>query len=316
MGNIWEIALLIITSIGLILNGIEQILIFRSGRLKQSFTVLVLCLSYSDCFICLSTMGRMVGNAIAKDEITKDENGKKQTQIFNAVSFSLILTGYLGNSSIIWLMSAERFLAICFPFRHRVIIKRSKTFKMIASLWTFTVIFSFTIGCVQYFQDLEYFLVPKILQPTFIITFVILVIVYSFIIMKMRQHSQRRACSDNASNKISSQRKEIELRKKQQVKVLKLSCLIVASFLLCNTVFVVANFRNPNATKLKDDNLLGIGVCFMVLVAFIDPILYFIKSFRINKRNKSVPQISASQRLAGEKNAKSSEETPQDESIL
>lgn len=278
-----QIVLVVISINGLLLNIIEQILLFRGGKLGLSFTTLVLCLSYSDSFICLSTIGRVVGLTII--------GATNYNIIFHSLTFGLILLGYLCNSTIIWLMTMERFLAVCMPFKHRSLVTKPTTLKLVAVFWSSSLVITMVACFAQYNKGLSYFLIPRILPPLFTVTFIILLALYGFIFMRVRKqnrkHTRKMRHSDTSiDHKASIDHKT--LRTKQERSVLVLSFRIVISFLLCNALFMVNNYRNPDLRDLNSDTIAGIGVCLIVAVSIVDPVLYFFnkKNFR-RKRNQS-----------------------------
>ena len=274
-----QIGLVVVAINGLLLNIIEQIFLFRGGRLGISFTTLVLCLSYSDSFICLSTIGRVVSLAII--------GATNYNITFHSVTFGLILLGHLWNSTIIWLMTMERFLAVCMPFKHRHYVTKPATLKLVAVFWTSSLLITVAVCFVQYNKGLFYYLIPRTLPPLFTVTFIILLALYGFIFMRVRRqnrkHTRKMRHSDTSIDHKT-------LRNKQERSVLMLSFRIVVSFLLCNLLFMVNNYRNPDLRDLNSDTVAGIGVCLIVAVSIVDPILYFFnkKSFqRRRNQNKS-----------------------------
>ncbi|XP_072035372.1 neuromedin-U receptor 2-like [Amphiura filiformis] len=50
--------------------------------------------------------------------------------------------GYFASISLVTLVSIERFLAICFPFKHRMINDKAHTIKMVSGAWLLAIIFA------------------------------------------------------------------------------------------------------------------------------------------------------------------------------
>ena len=227
--------------------------------------------------------------------------------IFHSLTFGLILLGYLWNSTIIWLMTMERFLAVCMPFKHRNHVTKSATLKLVAVFWISSLVITMAACFVQYNKGLFYYLIPRILPPLFTVTFIILLALYGFIFMRVRKqnrkHTRKTRHSDASINHKT-------LRNKQERNVLMLSFRIVISFLLCNLLFMVNNYRNPDLRDLNSDAVAGVGVWLIVTVSIVDPILYFFnkKNLRRNRnQSKSWNESRSNQELKQDENTATKE---------
>eukprot|EP00795_Rhopilema_esculentum_P001900 gene1900-16399_t len=276
-----QIVIFALSATGLSLNALEQVLLFKQQDLGKSFTTLILLLSYSDCIICLSSICRASGIALGIDT--------KHNELFNAASFSLILLGFLGNSTIVWLMTMERFLATCFPFKHRSLVSKWRTVKMVGLLWTLSAIISAVVAYLQFKEGGHYFLAPRILRSFFISTFGLLLVCYSIIFMRVRRNNMRQS-KCNQSYKETNGRKGNRLRNKQQRSVLSLCCKIVLCFFICHSVYVANSFHSPNRANLEESFFTAFGVYLIIAVTSVDPLLYFFNTCKFRCKNKNNSQ--------------------------
>ncbi len=263
-----HLALLTISGIGLILNIAEQIFLYHSKKLHLSFSKLIFCLSCCDCFISLSTMGRV--SALVTIDM------KKYSLEFHSITFSFLLFAYLSNSVVIWVMTGERMLAVCFPLVHRRYVQPGRTIKLIIVLSFINLLVSVIHGVTQYRIGLEIFLVGRFLAPVFITTFLVLLFAYSFMFYHIRkinhQHSTK---SGNRDSQLSRHNQRI--RNARQRKVLYLSFRIVMVFQFCTALFVINLIVDTEITnKSVMQNLRhSLGVCLVVMVTVLDPINYY-----------------------------------------
>lgn len=272
----YRIVAMIFAVIGLLLNIVEQILLRKKRKLPGSFTVLVAWLSYSDSFICLTTIGRI----IAMFSLDLNANQK----IFHSVTLAIVALGYLLNSTTIWLMSLERLLAIRMPLWHRRNIKKSKTFRMVTLLWAICSAIALVLVIVQYYMRLEFFIVLRILPALFAATFILLLIVYGLIFHEVRKRNRMNLPSSSGRSSSNSSQCNRKLRIRQQNNVLLLSFKIVISFLFCNAMYMIyANIEPTGTGPFLVSPPLGAAICLMVLVTSIDPLLYFFDTYQMRK---------------------------------
>ena len=259
-----------ISSIGLLLNLIAQVFLFRNGKLHLSFTTLILCLTFSDCYLCVSTIFRLVCLSSFCNPATD------QLLFCRVILFSTLLFGHLFNSAIIWLITFERLLAVCQPMRHLTCVRKSRTVKLVSLLCMCSFLVAFIVGILQYLIGLRCILVPIILPLVFAVTLIILISAYGKIFFKVR-------AQNNMHQKVTWRELSLNSCKLEKLRttnvVLTHSYTIVASFMLCNMAYIICSYIYPTPDSLEEYPILVASICLVVLSTIFDPILYFFNNY-------------------------------------
>ena len=214
---------------------------------------------------------------------------------------SAVYTPYFASICLVTLVSLERFLAICFPLKHRMMNNKSRTVKMILATWLIALAFTTLVAptytkheilCLLWPEKWQHRLptvinycnavtwhfldISAILQfATFIIALILNTTLYALIIFRLSQ----RDVSDNNNEKTGLKSQADKVRNA----VARMLVINGIAFFLCLAPWQFYNmyyfvFRNCIGCRALDDNhvyiLAWIGRCLNVLNSAINPIIY------------------------------------------
>ena len=245
---------------------------------------------------------------------------------------AIVLATYMSHDAsigLVTLVSLERFLAICFPLKHRMINTNSRTVKMVLATWLIALVFT-ALKMPSYTKHASYcFLWPEKWQqhfPTvvyfctavkrqfyditaicefapFIIALILNTIVYALIIRRLSQ----RVVSDKGNDKTGL---TSEAQRTRNV-VARMLVINGIAFFVCLAPWQFINMYDFVLSHCVDCRALDeshvyilrwMGRCFNVLNSAMNPIIYcatnaryrhaFITAFSCTSKKRNVSKVS------------------------
>ena len=229
------------------------------------------------------------------------ERGKPWNTPFGcAVTRSAPNIGYFASIFLITLLSIERYLAICHPLKHRMINTKSRTLKLVACSWLFTLVFTtltapagshLDVYCVIWPEKYQHRL-PKIVNfctsnarilediasifqcVPFIVALLLNAILYTLIVFRLSQ----RNVSDHGEEKNGAAIQAQKVRN-SVARMLVINGIV---FFMCLTPFVFYQMyyfvaRNFVIKRLDNGHMYTLGHvarCLNVLNSAVNPIIY------------------------------------------
>ena len=215
---------------------------------------------------------------------------------------SAIYMPYFASICLVTLVSLERFLAICFPLKHRMMNNKSRTLKMVLATWLTSLAFTAVVAptyakhviyCIVWPDKWQHRL-PAVINycntvkvqfidiaavfqfAPFILALFLNTILYALIIIRLSQ----RDVSDKGDEKSVLQNQAMKVRNA----VARMLVINGIAFFLClapyqfyNMYYFVARNCGKSCSILNDNHvyIIGwIGRCLNVLNSAINPVIY------------------------------------------
>ena len=318
-----------IITLGLLANGAFLFTLVSVRQMRTITNFYLANLAIADLFFVIVTAVNYFYRYIWSPDF---QRGVPWSSTAGCASISSALhTPYFASICLVTLVSIERFLAICFPLKHRMINNKSRTAKMVLATWLITLAFTTLVAPTYTKHEILCLLWPEKWQhrlPTvinycnaatwhfidisailqfapFIIALILNTILYALIICRLSQ----RDVSDNGNEKTGLKSQADKVRNA----VARMLVINGIAFFLCLAPWQFYNmyyfvFRNCAGCRALDNNHVYIlrwtGRCLNVLNSAINPIIYsatnaryrqaFLTAIGFTPKKRNVSEMSTS----------------------
>ena len=259
-----------------LINLIQAVVLIKKSSRKSPFEIILLSLAFADLFSGAGAL--LIG--------TVDLLHLLQSTVKSGLVAILGFSGPIIIAFSVWtsllhvlLIAIERFTAVYFPLYHRIFIskRRNSTF-IISVVWTISVV----VVPVYYFRY-KICVITGLISSWLLIGF--LIIIYGLIARKVTLNNKQQARSGEPNDSQHSS--------KTQSLVVMNSGILIVSFILCSSPWVVLTTRNLlDGQHYIEENQFRSNIAHYIFVvnSLLDPFIYFFVSY-YRKKNliKGVP---------------------------
>ena len=258
---------LILSCLGLILNTIELVLLYRHKTRKTKYQHLIQSLSAAD--ICASLFFMCL--YIIKQSISKNE--AQYSAVF-VTTHDLVWFAVSSSLLHVLAISFDRLLAVRFPLKHRFWFTHKKNTVLIVVIWVLSFLFV-APTIVVYLLTNDHHLTKLLLSSLVLVSGFMIVILYAYIIRK----TVSKDCIFEIITLQSGKKEVVSACSPREKRILQTSVLIVVSFFACSFPFAVlyiAKVRNDYTTLLLLSN------------SILNPMVYFYQRYYKEKKEETL----------------------------
>ena len=266
-----DISYIVVAQLIVLLNAAEMVLILRKKD-KKIFDKLLLSLAASDLLVGMS----IFAFKIAELNAPKKSTWQTPTNFTNMYVLSMIfsITNLVG-------ITIERFLAVKFPIKHRMMVTKKKANVFVAIMWVLSA------GSVV-FCSLVIFLwkndMPMLLQGSSISLLfhgVWITAAYAYIFHLIRKRYVATTTTRGDGN-VSRRGFGLMFKgpNRAERSVFLTSCLVAVSFIVCTYPFAIEYLITGIGSS--------VSTFLIVLNSLLNPFIYFFKSYSGEKRSPQV----------------------------
>ena len=245
----------------ILVNVAEIILIFKARKNCSLFQRLLLSLAVADLLVGLSQLTLPIALPDAK---------MKQYKLDGILCFTIAASVNHANA-----ITGDRFLAICWPLKHRYLISRKRILIIIAVTWciSFVMLTPRLIG--DNFNHVRYIFSIATFAYSCAMIFVYTFIIYRVVVIRRKGISKTAKGITNAT------------QASKDAQLVVVSVTLTTTFLLCTIPFCVFTFITESIPPPAKYLLLFNSLC--------NPIVYFFWKFLQSKSKTLKPTMSQKQ---------------------
>ena len=240
MAEIKDIGLLSLAIIIFIVNSVELKLLLNRHKNLSSFEKTLLSMAVADLLVGII---QTVISALKLSDI--DVQGFE----FNNILFFTVAASFDHGCAI----TIDRFLAVCWPLKHKIWITKKVVNISIVFLWVPNVIFLIPLIFEESMDYIRYTLAIVVISYLGLMILIYAIIVYKAIICRRRSFQNRNSTS------IDQAKKDFQLA--------MLSLTIVVTFAVCTVPFCITTFITKKIIRPVK--------FFLILNSFFNPLIYF-----------------------------------------
>ena len=212
------------------------------------------------------------------------------------------VVGFLHNANFvtIWVITAERFVAVKYPVKFNVYFSPKRRRTIIIFNWVFAFLLGLIVGPLATFVARIAF--PATIIFCTVITLLSLVAVYGYIIhVKTRRRRRLHPTNEANTTSVAYTRKNKERERREKYLIL-LAVGITSSFTFLNAPLLIYVLIYPDGFNLSCSTPRGIlfntGYALRALSKLTDPLLYFyvayrLKQGRVSNTNERISTVHA-----------------------
>ena len=256
--------------LAVILNFLEVWLILHKGNKKTSFEITLLSLSFADMI-----SGGLIYFAIGILSLFYSDDRYKTVKIY---FYAVCSVGVASSFLHIALITLNRMIAVYFPVKLRIWVTKKRTKFALLAIWFMA--FGTGSSMLHILKTPHLYKMTSIYPPVIIMLISLcLPIVYTLIVWKIIRalHQRKQRISMPESQELRNTTSNIM----NERLILINSAIVTLCFMLCNMPFAVYLLFNTRKFDL-------IFTCIMALNPILDPVVYFLSSYFIGKREKPV----------------------------
>ena len=255
------------------LNITEIVLILRRKN-RKAFDKFLLSLAVSDILVALSVASFRIADLITSNTVSWLIGQNYVNILLLSITFSFF--------NLI-AITADRFLAVRFPIKHRILSTEWRVNAVIVTIWSLSIIFVTILSAIQFRWKDQIELVLNIASGFILLFGVVMIMVYINIfhlICKRRIPSKNRMGEES---KGLNRRLSVFPKGANTIErgVILTGAIVTVSFIICTYPFAF-NFLITQSSK-------KISVAFNILVvlnSLLNPLIYFFKSYFFSRRRK------------------------------
>ena len=261
-----EIVYVLIALLILLFNSIEIVLLWRI-RNKTIFDRLLLSLAFSDALV-----GVVVGLFQVFHMYLGDKLWIKAEDVVNIFLLSLVFS-----STNLIAITVDRFLAVQYPIKHRILSTPKRANIIITVLWLLSFSFAILNAFLTYIWAVELKFILNGTSISLLVFGVVITILYCAIFYLICKRKMRtRAVADEGEGNVNRNRIILFLKGpyKAERSVLFTGCTVAISFIICTYPFAFEFLTTEN-----NGHLSFLSQCLIVLNSLLNPFVYFFKKF-------------------------------------
>ena len=268
-----KIIFIVLSFIIATLNISEIILILRRKN-RKAFDKFLLSLAVSDILVALS---------VAWFKIADLATGNTVLWLIGQNYVNILLLSITFSFFNLIAITADRFLAVRFPIKHRILSTEWRVNAVIVTIWSLSIIFVTILSAIQFRWKDQFELALNIASGLSLLFGVVMIMVYINIfhlICKRRLPSKTKMGEEN---KGPNRRLSVFPKGANTIErgVILTGAIVTVSFIICTYPFAF-KFLITQSSK-------NISVAFNILVvmnSLLNPLIYFFKSYFFSTRRK------------------------------
>ena len=264
-----EIAIVFITlsSIIAILNVYEIVLIVRYKN-RKAFDKLLLSLAVSDLVVALTVISFKLADLITSNTVAWLDGTNFANIFILSISFSM--------SNLI-AITADRYLAVRFPIKHRILLTGRRVNAVIITIWSLCIVTVTTYSVIQFKLGVQMELSLNMASGSILLYGVVMIIVYInifYLICKRTVPGKNRIGEES---KVTNWRRRLALvlngPNMRERGVFLTGAIVTISFIICAYPLAI-DFL------IKQSGMLSIvSKILLLLNSLFNPLIYFFKRY-------------------------------------
>ena len=278
----------ILTSVlGVLLNAVVCAVVLKNPSLRTNFGILMCNLALSDFLLSLLVKPLLAATVVVAsgDPCVSSPDALLRVTMVFGFAFSACSMGTL------FLLSVDRCLCVVFPIRHSTLVTRARIKAIICVCWLETCSYVIIAFCLPIFRS-DSTRIVSLIGLAF--CYVVIVMCYSLIFMKIRKQNAVRAEMRNF-NAAVSQRRERKLA---------MTIALVVTVFTCSWAPLAFIFYKMRRQPSSYPTLVW-GISVGLTNSVINPVLYFFRSREY--RNASKRMLSRCCRIFSPRRVESTE---------
>ena len=267
-----KIIFIALSSIIAALNISEIVLILRS-KTRKAFDKFLLSLAVSDILVALS---------VAWFKIADLATGNTVLWLIGKNYVNILLLSITFSFFNLIAITADRFLAVRFPIKHRILSTEWRVNAVIVTIWSLSIIFVTILSAIQFRWKDRIELVLNIASGFILLFGVVMLMVYINIfhlICKRRLPSKTRIGEES---KVPNRRLSLFPKGANTTErgVILTGAIVTVSFIICTYPFAFNSFITQSSKISMTLKIL------VVLNSLLNPLIYFFKSYLFSTPSK------------------------------
>ena len=266
-----EILFITLSFIIAILNAYEIVLILRC-RNRKAFDKFLLSLAVSDILVALSVASFKLVDLVTNNTVPWLEGENIANMLLISVPFSVI--------NLITI-TADRFLAVRFPIKHRILSTKRRVNAVIAISWSLGI-FSVAFFCVMQFVWEEKNEITLSIASVHLLVFGgVMILVYMNIFYLIWKRTVPGETGRRGEGKVRTRNPALSSKGPNMIErgVFIAGATVTISFIICTYPFAFNVLIKQSAEKASLASKL-----LILLNSLFNPIIYFFKSYFSSKR--------------------------------
>ena len=256
-----------------VLNIAEIALIIRKKN-KKAFDKLLLSLAVSDVFVGMAAAVFKLSDLIKEDEVKLLVANEQLNIVLISVGFSVT------NLAAI---TADRFMAVRYPIKHRMILSARRVNVAIIFLWLFSLACAVFSSLFAFLWTSQIIFMVNAGLCCLLVFGVAITVCYALIFLSISKRTMRTATENEAEK--NGARRGFALFMKgpytAERSVQCTGCLVTLSFIICTYPFA---FEFLISQSVKDISF--VSNLMILLNSLLNPIIYFFKSYFGSRRGR------------------------------
>ena len=253
---------------------ISEIVLISRRKNRKAFDKFLLSLAASDILVALS---------VAAFKLADLATGNTVSWLIEQNYVNILLLSITFSFFNLIAITADRFLAVRFPIKHRILSTEWRVNAVIVTIWTLCIVFVTTLSVIQFRWKDQIELALNIASGFSLLFGVVIILVYINIfhlICKRRIPSKTKM---GGENKGLNRRLSVfpKCANTTERGVILTGAIVTISFIICTYPFAFNSLIKLSSKK--------ISVIFNMLVVFnslLNPLIYFFKSYFFSRRGK------------------------------
>ena len=259
------------------LNTVETVLILRTN-IKKAFEKLLLSLAVSDVFVGLTVAALKIVDLATHNTMSWLEGGD--------FAIIFIISSNLSISNLI-LITVDRFLAVRFPIKHRILLTERRVNATIALVWFLSAVSMIHLSIIKYELKRDYESLLAI-SGLILLLGVIMVVLYIKIFYLISKRTVTGSADGEQGKKVTmrSIAKVVKGPHVTERGVFITGAIVTISFIICTYPFAL-NFliiQSAEETSLFSKVML-------LLNSLFNPFIYFFKGYLGPKRGRQTTEV-------------------------
>ena len=271
-----KILFITVSSIIAFLNIFEIVLIVRCKN-RKVFDKLLLSLAISDTFVGLSVASLKIYDLTAKGTVSWLRGTDFASIFLLSVVFSM--------SNLI-LITADRFLAVKFPIKHRMLTTKRRVNAAIVLLWSLGIVCVAFFCVMQFRWGKDIHLTLNVASGFLLLFGAMMTIMYINIFYLICKRRESNKTGIGEQNKATNRRPALLLKGPNPTErgVFLTGAVVTLSFIICTYPFAISFFL-----KQSKGEIALLPKVLILLNSLLNPLIYFFKnySFVLNCRGGS-----------------------------
>ena len=255
------------------LNISEIVLIIRCKN-RKAFDKLLISLAVSDILVAFSVASFKLVDLITSNTVPWLEGQNYASILLLSITFSL--------ANLI-AITADRFLAVRFPIKHRILSTGRRVNVVIVTIWSLCIVSVTILSVIQFRWEDQIRFTLNIASGFLLLFGVVMIMVYInifYVICKRREPSKTGL---GEQNKVTTRRPALHPKGPNMTErgVFITGAIVTITFIICTYPFAISFLIKQSNVRITLSSKL-----LILLNSLFNPLIYFFKSYFCSRPNR------------------------------